>query len=135
VSGAVEETLRYDALVQMTSRLARQDGHIGTTPVRDGDTVVLLLGVGNRDPEAFDAPDEFDIRRSSGAQHLTFSAGPHFRLGAGLARLEARVVFELFVTRVVASALATDGLAYKPNLTLRGPDRLTIDFHDIRRPL
>ncbi|WP_121745192.1 cytochrome P450 [Streptomyces sp. E2N166] len=133
-AAAVEEVLRYDAPVQMTSRVARGDGHIGSLPVRDGDTVVLMLGAGNRDPDVFDAPDTFDVTRPQGAQHLSFSAGPHFCLGAGLARLEARIAFELFVTRVTAPSLAQDGLTYKPNLTLRGPDRLTVLFDDIQGP-
>ncbi|MGQ4727388.1 MULTISPECIES: cytochrome P450 [Streptomyces] len=131
---AVEEVLRYDAPVQMTSRVARGDGHIGSLPVRDGDTVVLMLGAANRDPEVFDEPDTFDVTRPQGAKHLSFSAGPHFCVGAGLARLEARIAFELFVTRVAAPSLAEDGLMYKPNLTLRGPDRLTVLFDDIQAP-
>ncbi|SOD64426.1 hypothetical protein SAMN06297387_116150 [Streptomyces zhaozhouensis] len=133
-AGAVEEVLRYDAPVQLTSRVARGDGHIGSLPVLDGDTVVLLLGAANRDPEVFDAPDTFDITRPPGARHLSFSAGPHFCLGAGLARLEARIVLEMFASRVTAPSLAENGLAYRPNLTLRGPDRLNVLFDDIQAP-
>ncbi|WP_067452317.1 cytochrome P450 [Actinomadura macra] len=131
---AVEEVLRYDTPVQMTSRVARQHGRIGSADVRPGDTMVLLLGAANRDPEVFPDPGRFDIGRSPAASHLAFAAGPHFCLGAGLARLELAIVLELFSTLLVRPRLRSGGLAYKRNLNLRGPARLLVDIDGFRSP-
>jgi cytochrome P450 len=131
---AVEEVLRYDAPVQMTTRVARRPGRIGTgdTEVLPGDTVLLLLGAANRDPDVYDAPGRFDIGRVPAAPHLSFSAGPHFCLGAGLARLEVAIALELFGTLLVEPRLRPDGVTYKRNLNLRGPERLLVDIEGVR---
>ena len=127
---AVEETLRYDAPVQMTARVARGGMQIGPVAAPDGALVLLLLAAAGRDPEAFENPDIFDIRRGATA-HLAFAAGPHFCLGAPLARLEATVALQEFARRVVAPELDLRGLAYKPNLNLRGPESLVVNFASI----
>jgi hypothetical protein len=129
-SGAVEETLRYDAPVQMTARVARGGMQVGEMMTRDGALVVLLLGATGRDPDVFENPDRFDITRAV-TGHLAFAAGPHFCQGAPLARLEAGIVLEEFSRRVVSPELDDGALAYKPNLNLRGPERLVVDFASI----
>jgi cytochrome P450 len=129
-AGAVEETLRYDAPVQLTGRVARGGMEIGAVTARDRALVMLLLAAAGRDPAAFPDPDRFDIRRGA-ANHLAFGAGLHFCLGAPLARLEATIALGELARRVVAPELAPDGLSYKPNLNLRGPDRLVVDFTEI----
>jgi cytochrome P450 len=129
--GAVEETLRYDAPVQMTARVARGGMDIGPLTAPDGALVLLLLAAAGRDPEAFSAPDMFDIRRGA-TGHLAFAAGPHFCLGAPLARLEAAIALEAFARRVKRPRLDEASLEYKPNLNLRGPDRLVVDFGGMR---
>jgi cytochrome P450 len=128
----VEEVLRYDAPVQMTGRVARQHGRIGDTAVRPGDTVLFLLGAAGRDPDVYPDPGRFDMGRTAAAPHLSFSAGPHFCLGAGLARLEVAIALELFATLLVRPRLRPDGVTYKRNLNLRGPARLLVDIDDIR---
>jgi cytochrome P450 len=128
----VEEVLRYDAPVQLTSRVAGEPVDLPGLHAREGDVVLLLLGAANRDPDVFPDPDRFDILRPPGAPHLSFAAGPHFCLGAGLARLEVRVAFELFAAHLVNPRPAATGLSYKPNLSLRGPDRLEVVYDDIR---
>ncbi|MGV9316914.1 cytochrome P450 [Streptomyces sp. NPDC003691] len=128
----VEEVLRYDAPVQMTTRVAARATVIGGTEVRPGDMVLLLLGAANRDPDVFPDPGRFDIRRTPAPAHLSFSAGPHFCLGAGLARLEVAVALELFATRLDRPRLRPDGVVYKRNLNLRGPDRLLLDVGAVR---
>ncbi|WP_328895572.1 cytochrome P450 [Streptomyces sp. NBC_00236] len=130
----VEEVLRYDAPVQLTTRVARQDTAVGGTVARAGDMLLVLIGAANRDPQVFEDPDSFDIRRPRASQHLSFSAGAHFCLGAALARLEVRIAFELFATRVIDPRLTGEEIPYKPNLSLRGPDRLDVDFRDIKLP-
>jgi cytochrome P450 len=128
---AVEETLRYDAPVQMTARVARGGMDIGPLTAPDGALVLLLLAAAGRDPEAFGAPDMFDIRRGA-TGHLAFAAGPHFCLGAPLARLEAAIALEAFARRVKRPRLDEASLEYKPNLNLRGPDRLVVEFGGMR---
>jgi cytochrome P450 len=131
-AGAVEETLRYDAPVQFTGRVARGGMQVGQVSAPDGAVLLLLLAATGRDPQAFDDPDAFDIRRAAG-HHLAFAAGPHFCLGAPLARLEATIALRAFATRVADPELDPAGLAYKPNLNLRGPARLVVRFTGITR--
>src|SRR5260370_26727611 len=97
----------------------------------DGPVLLLVLAAAGRDPDAFADPDRFDVRRAAGS-HLAFAAGPHFCLGAPLARLEATIALQAFATRVTGPELDPAGLAYKPNLNLRGPERLVIGFTRIR---
>lgn len=131
-AAAVEETLRYDAPVQLTGRVARGGLHVGDVTARDGALVMLLLAAAGRDPEVYAEPDRFDIQRGA-SNHLAFAAGPHFCLGAPLARLEATIAVGEVARRVVAPSLAEDELIYKPNLNLRGPERLVVDFAKITR--
>jgi cytochrome P450 len=129
-AGAVEETLRYDTPVQLTGRVARGGMQVGAVTAPDRALVMLLLAATGRDPAAFPDPDRFDIRRGA-SNHLAFAAGPHFCLGAPLARLEATIAISEVARRVVAPEMASDGLSYKPNLNLRGPDRLVVNFAEI----
>ena len=130
-AGAVEETLRYDAPVQFTGRVARGGMRVGPVSAPDGAVLLLLLAATGRDPRVFADPDSFDVRRAAG-NHLAFAAGPHFCLGAPLARLEATIALQAFVTRVDDPELDPAGLAYKPNLNLRGPARLIVSFASVR---
>ena len=132
-AGAVEETLRYDAPVQMTGRVVRGGMQIGPVAARDGALVLLLLAATGRDPRVFADPDRFDIRRHS-AGHLAFAAGPHFCLGAPLARLEAVIAVQSFAARISGPELDTGALRYKPNLNLRGPDQLVVRFAGMSKP-
>jgi cytochrome P450 len=122
---AVEETLRYDPPVQLTARVARATIPIGPAEATDGALILLLLAATGRDPAVFADPDRFDLSRNTGG-HLAFAAGPHFCLGAPLARLEAATALTAFARRVTDPELADGGLSYKPNFNLRGPDRLLI---------
>jgi cytochrome P450 len=138
-AGAVEETLRYDPPVQLTGRVARGGMQVGRAAgaarvaAPDGALLMLLIAATGRDPEAFPDPDRFDIRRPAG-HHLAFAAGPHFCLGAPLARLEATIAVQAFATQVTGPELDPAGLAYKPNLNLRGPQRMVVGFERIRPP-
>jgi cytochrome P450 len=124
VSAVVEETLRYDPPVQLMGRIAGEDTTIGDTTVPKGDTMMLLLAAAQRDPAAFDRPDEFDPDRES-IRHLGFGKGPHFCLGAPLARLEAAVALSA-VTARFPHARMDDEPRYKQNLTLRGMSTLSV---------
>jgi len=128
---AVEETLRYDPPVQLTARIARGIRQVGGLRPADGAVLMLLLAATGRDPEEFADPDRFDIRRGA-AGHLAFAAGPHFCLGAPLARLEATITLQAFAARVAGPALDAARLVYKPNFNLRGPQRLIVSYANIR---
>ena len=130
-AGAVEETLRYDPPVQLTGRVACGGMQIGPVGAPDGALLLLLIAATGRDPEAFPDPDSFDIRRAAG-HHLAFAAGPHFCLGAPLARLEARIAVQAFATQATGPELDPAGLAYKPNVNLRGPQRMVVGFERIQ---
>lgn len=126
-AAAVEETLRYDAPVQMTARVARGGMQVGDVTAQDGALVLLLLAATGRDPAAFADPDVFDIGRGTW-HHLAFAAGPHFCLGAPLARLEATIAVQSFTSRISRPDLVAGALRYKPNFNLRGPDQLVVRF-------
>jgi cytochrome P450 len=86
---------------------------------------VLLLGSANRDPEVFSRPDRLDIARQ-GPSHLDFGRGIHHCLGAPLARLEARAVFDTLLERFGEIHLLTDDPPYRDNVVLRGVAALAI---------
>ncbi|MFI6578520.1 cytochrome P450 [Nocardiopsis sp. NPDC050513] len=97
---AVEEILRFDSPVQVTSRWAREDTDVLGEPVARGEQVVCLIGSANRDPARFADPDRFDVTRADAADHLSFSSGAHYCLGAPLARLEGQVALRALAERV-----------------------------------
>lgn len=130
-ASAVEETLRYDSPVQLTGRVARGGMTIGRASPPDGAVLLLLLAATGRDPAVFAEPDRFYIRRGA-REHLAFAAGPHFCLGAPLARLEATVALRAIAGRVASPRLDESSLVYKPNFNLRGPERMVIQFDEIR---
>ncbi len=124
IPGAVDELLRYDSPVQLTSRFVTEDGEMSGKPLRRGQQLVLLLGAGNRDPEAWDAPDELDITREN-VRHLSFGHGLHHCLGSKLARLEGALALEALITRF--PRLRIDGeIEWGNNTVLRGPSRLPL---------
>jgi cytochrome P450 len=88
---AVEELLRYDSPVQLTARLVGEDTELAGRQLRRGSLVVALIGGANRDPEVFDDPTRLDVTRANAREHLSFSGGRHYCLGAALARLEGEV--------------------------------------------
>jgi cytochrome P450 len=124
VSAVVEETLRYDPPVQLMGRIAADDMTIGDTNVPKGDIMMLLLAAAHHDPAAVERPDEFDPDRET-IRHLGFGKGPHFCLGAPLARLEAAVALSKVTARFPHARLAGEP-QYKPNLTLRGMASLEV---------
>jgi len=97
---AIEEMLRWVSPVRNMNRTATRDLELGGQPILEGDRLLLLYLAANRDPEVFDDPHVFDIRRESN-HHVAFGAnGRHFCLGAQLARLELLVLFEEVLDRL-----------------------------------
>ncbi len=125
---AVEELLRYDGPVHVTGRTATEDGlEVGGRTFARGDAVVTLLAAANRDPERFPDPDRLDITRADN-QHLTFSHGIHYCLGAALARLEGQVVFATLAQRFpsLRPAVPAEEVEYRDHFVLRGLKSLPV---------
>jgi cytochrome P450 len=95
----VEETLRFDPPVQITIRIAQENLKLHGTWVGRGTVIALLLAAANRDPAAYAQPDRFDPDRSGEPEHLAFSSGIHYCLGAPLARLEGAIAFRTLAER------------------------------------
>jgi cytochrome P450 len=106
--GAVEEVLRFDSPVQMTSRTAACDLEIAGQHFTAHETVALLLAGANRDPDVFRHPDRFDITRANAKDHLSFGSGVHACLGASLARMEATLALRALFDRFPDLQLAAD---------------------------
>jgi cytochrome P450 len=122
---AVEEFLRFDAPSQMSSRYAQEDVEIAGRTIRRGQAVNLLLGSGNRDPEAFAEPDHLDITRREN-RHLAFGMGIHYCLGAPLARLEGQVAIPLLVRRYPRLRAREGATVRRDTIGFRGLQRLAV---------
>jgi cytochrome P450 len=115
VPGAIEEMLRWYSPVIHFRRTARVDTELGGQKIAAGDKVVVYYPSANRDEDVFPDPDRFDITRTPN-EHVAFGSGPHFCLGASLARMELRVMF-------------TELLARLPHMELDGPvERMQSSF-------
>ncbi|MEU6646456.1 cytochrome P450 [Saccharomonospora sp. NPDC046836] len=125
LGAATEEMLRFEGPVQIAARIADRDREFRGLRLRAGQSVILLLGAANRDPDVFTDPDRFDITRSPNP-HLAFSHGMHFCLGAALARAEMEVVVPILLERFPALRLATTEIEWQPTLDFRGPERLLV---------
>ena len=138
IPNAIEEILRYDSSVIAWRRKTKEPVEIGTVAVPGGADLLLLLGSANRDPQIFDNPDTFDIRRPNARNHLSFGYGNHLCLGAPLARLEARVIFEEFSARFPSLRLVPgQEIRYHPNTFFRAPSSLLAQWdipHDFCHP-
>ncbi len=119
----VEEALRYDSPVQLTSRIGYET-KVGGVAVSDGTEVTTVLGAGNRDPRRFADPDRFDPLRSDGGP-LSFGGGAHFCIGAALARLEGTVAFARLLKRFPDIAPAGEPTR-RDRLLLRGFETLPV---------
>ncbi len=126
---AVDELLRYDSPVQFTARITTADLEIGGRPIPAGDQVIVVVGAANRDPEQFPDPDRLDVGRPlEQNRHLSFAAGPHYCLGAALARLEAQVALNTIIRRLPDLELVTTAPEYREHWVLRGVKELRVAF-------
>ena len=125
MEGAVEEMLRYDGPAATVTRVAKDDIEIGGRRIAKGDRLFLGLNAANRDPDRFANPDRFDPAREDN-RHLAFGYGPHFCIGAPLARLEARLAFDRLLARFHGIALTSNRIEWVDNLVLRGVKSLTL---------
>ena len=122
VASFVEECLRWQSPVQVRTRSVLEPLELGGQTLSPGDTLLLLLGAANRDPQIFEQPDSFLLERKPN-HHLAFGEGPHFCLGAALARLEAGLAFK----SLLSHPLVLDGEPCRGNnFSLRGFDHLPV---------
>jgi cytochrome P450 len=129
IPNAIEEVLRLESSVISWRRRTTQAVEIGGVPIPAGANLLLWIGSANRDPAVFEEPDHFDIRRPNAKEHLSFGSGPHFCLGAPLARLEARVVLEELSARLPGLRLVPGApLQFQPNTSFRGPLSLPAEW-------
>jgi len=128
IAGAVEECLRWITPIQQFARTVTADTDVAGQPVAEGDYLVMLYASGNRDEAAFGpTAAEFDVMREAPVPNLAFGFGGHFCLGAALARMEARVMFEGLGRREALYDQAGEAV-YLPSSLVRGPDRVSFVF-------
>ena len=125
IPSAVEELLRYDSPIQHQTRSAAETLEIGGQRIRAGDRVMPFLGAANRDPDQFARPDDLDLRRSPNP-HLAFGLGPHYCLGAPLARLEAELAFGALLRRWKKIELVDAQPPFRQHTSQRNPLRLQV---------
>lgn len=127
IRSAVEELLRHDGPGAVQFRIALEDTLVRDKRVSEGQITVLLTGAINRDPAQFLDPDGLDLGREPN-RHLAFSAGPHFCLGATLARAEAQIALRTLWNRLPHLALASDTPLWRETVTFRGLEALPLRF-------
>jgi cytochrome P450 len=110
-----------------------EDLRIDGKQIASGEYVLLFLGAANRDPERFPAPDRFDILRGDN-QHLTFGLGPHFCLGASLARLECEIVFRTLLRRLPGLQLIDNTASWRSTFSSRGLATLPVTYEPATMP-
>lgn len=120
---AVDEVLRFDPPVLLTGRIAERDTQVVGQRVHQDSVVVTVLAAANRDPEVFTDPNTFDVSRENAKDHVSFSAGRHYCLGAALARMEGDVGLRMFFERYPDVRLLP-GADRRPTRILRGYERL-----------
>jgi cytochrome P450 len=127
IGGFIEEILRYEGVVPMLPRMTTQEVEMQGVKIPAGEMVAMLLPSANRDEQVFEDPDRFDIKRDCSSA-IAFGLGPHFCLGAGLARMELRVMLTEILDRVKRIEALDDKLEYNCALIVRGPVALRLRF-------
>jgi len=125
IETAVDEMLRYESSVQMTSRIVDHDIDFQGQRFEEGQVVLLLLAAANRDPAQFPDPERFDAGRRPN-RHLAFGQGIHYCLGAPLALAEAQIAFQTLLRRLPEPEGAFDQLEWGQSFILRGLKRLPV---------
>ena len=123
---AVEEALRLEPAAAVVDRYATADVALGDAEIRRGDLVVVSLAGANRDPGVFADPDRFDLHRQNARQHWSFAVGPHFCVGAQLARAEARAALGALLDQLPGLRLDPDWTSAPRGLVFRKPPSLHV---------
>jgi pimeloyl-[acyl-carrier protein] synthase len=125
IPSAIEEFLRYESPVQRIVCLAAEDIILDGHLIKENSLVIPLLGAANRDPLHYVEPDKLDVARKS-TPHLAFGDGMHVCLGMFLARMEAKSVYEILLSRFKNISLAEDGVIWNKTVTFRGLESLSM---------
>ena len=99
LAAAIEEAMRWESPVQAAMRFPVRDVVLHGVPIQRGEKIYCMLGAANRDPAFFEDPNRFSIHRKNADKHLSFAFGPHFCIGAPLARLEGKIGLVMLVER------------------------------------
>ncbi|HEU5417116.1 MAG TPA: cytochrome P450 [Streptosporangiaceae bacterium] len=126
LTGAIDESLRLEPAAAVVDRFATAAVSLGPAQIRAGDLVVVSLAGANRDPAAFPEPDSFDIRRVNARQNLGFALGPHFCVGAQLARTETEAAINALLDRLPGLRLDPARPARPRGLVFRKPAGLHV---------
>jgi cytochrome P450 len=122
---ALEELLRWVSPVQrQRQRWVTEPMELGGKQFSHGESVVVVLGAANHDPERFPDPERIDFDRPQ-VRHLTFGHGPHMCLGAALARMEVGIGLRTLLTKAPDLALAAS-VQWRENSFLPGPTHLLV---------
>jgi cytochrome P450 len=128
IPAMADEGLRLASPNQGLFRVCTEDSEVAGTPIPKGSMLWVMFGSANRDERVFEDPDRFDPDRDNLNESLAFGRGAHFCIGAPLARLELRVLFEELSKRVESVAFAPGStLRYEPSFILRGLEALEIE--------
>jgi cytochrome P450 len=125
IDSAIEEILRYDGPTGASVRLVKHSHSMHGVHLEAGERVFVMINAANHDHRAFKDPDRFDITRSPNL-HLTFNFGPHFCMGAPLARLEGQVAIGEVLRRLPNLSLAADSYDYMDTMIMRGVRRMPV---------
>jgi cytochrome P450 len=129
-AAAVEEFLRFETPTHYVARRFATDFPVGGVTIPAGEPIVVLLAAGNRDPEAYADADRFDPRRWLAAPPppapLSFAFGPHFCLGASLARMEAQTMLETLLASLPEVALADEPVRWRHTGLFRSVEALVV---------
>jgi cytochrome P450 len=123
---AIEESIRLEPAAAVVDRYATHDVELGGAHIRRGDLVMVSIAGANRDPAVFTDPDRFDIRRTNAAVNLAFAQGPHFCLGAHLARTETTIAVGRLLDRLPGLRLDPDRPSAPRGLVFRKPPNLFV---------
>ncbi|MCY3888726.1 MAG: cytochrome P450 [bacterium] len=127
IKPAIEEILRFDGPSKMEVRTLADEVEMGEKTLPAGDMVYLVQHAANRDPDAFDQPDRFDIARDPN-NHIGFGFGLHFCLGASVARLEGTIALEALVRRLPNLELGSEPEVWVPTMLSRGLEHLPVSL-------
>ncbi len=130
IPNMIEEALRVETPVQTLFRMATCDTEVGGVAIPKGARIAVSYAAANRDPAVFPDPDRFDVTRKNAKEHLAFSRGEHFCIGAALARKEANIAFETLLesTRAWRFSPGKNDLKHVPSFILRGLENLWIQY-------
>lgn len=126
LSNAIEESVRLEPAAAVIDRYATRDVELAGASIRAGDPVTVSIAGANRDPAVFDAPDAFDVHRPNARVHLAFALGPHFCLGARLARTETEHAVRGLFTRLPGLRLDPTRPSAPRGLVFRKPPTLNV---------